>query len=161
MRLATLKYFAFTDLTRISGLDNNHQMTRQFNQLVSLFKVITMFLHISDTMTVEEVQDRFRECFPLLDIAFYHTPHKKGRPREKSDEVHPDERIAYIRDNHYNGVLEIKSWYSVARVEKELKEQFGLYAQVCRRDSDGRLVQTTLSDDFTLADQARLSLDTV
>jgi hypothetical protein len=113
-----------------------------------------MFLHISDTMTVEEVQDRFRECFPLLDTGFYRTPYKKGRPSDKNEEIHPHERIAYIRDNHYNGVLEIKSWYAVAKVEQDLKELFGLHAHIVRKDVDDRWMPATLRHDTTLADQA-------
>lgn len=113
-----------------------------------------MFLHISDTMTIEEVQDRFRECFPSLDIVFYSNPYKKGKSFDKNEEIHPNERIAYVRDNHYNGVLEIKSWYAVAKVEQDLKELFGLNAHIIRRDGDDRLLPVTLRDDYTLADQA-------
>ena len=115
-----------------------------------------MFLHISDNMTVEEVQDRFRECFPSLDIAFYRAPYKKGKPSDKADEFYPQERIAYIRDNHYNGVLEIKSWYPVAKVEHELKELFGLHAYIFRRAADNGLTATSLRSNCTLADQAGL-----
>jgi len=118
-----------------------------------------MFLHISDNMTIEDVQDRFRECFPFLDIVFYRNPHKRGQASEKSDEIRPEEKLADVRSNHYNGVLEIKSWYSVARVEQELKENFGLYAQVLRKDDNGHWVQTTVSDTYTLADQVQFSVE--
>jgi hypothetical protein len=118
-----------------------------------------MFLHISDNMTIEDVQDRFRECFPSLDIVFYRKPHKREQASEKSDEMRPMEKLADIRSNHYNGVLEIKSWYSVARVEQELKEIFGLNAQIFRQDETGRWIQTTSSDAYTLADQMCISFD--
>ena len=115
-----------------------------------------MFLHISDAMTIEEVQDRFRECFPSLDIVFFRTPHKKGQRVDRSQEVSPRERIAYIRDSHYNGVLEIKSWYAVAKVEQDLKELFGLNAHIFLKSAGDRWMPATLRDDYTLADQARL-----
>jgi hypothetical protein len=107
-------------------------------------------------MTIEDVQDRFRDCFPLLDIVFYRNPYKKGKPSDKNEEFPPHERITYIRDNHYNGVLEIKSWYAVAKVEQELKELFGLNAHIVRKDADNRWMPTTLRADDTLADQAGL-----
>jgi len=42
--------------------------------------------------------------------------------------------IRDIRKNYYNGALEIKSWYTTARVEKDLKDIFGLNAQIFRWD---------------------------
>lgn len=115
-----------------------------------------MFLHISDSMTVEDVQDRFRECFPSLDLVFYRTPNKKWQGLDKSEEVSPRERIAYIRDNHYNGVLEIKSWHAVAKVEEALSEMFGLNAQIVRKGLGDKWIANTLNSNSTLADQARL-----
>ena len=114
-----------------------------------------MFLHISDTMTVEEVQDRFRECFPLLEIVFYREPLKKETYLNKEEEVASGERIAYIRDNHYNGALEIKSWYAVARVKQELKELFGLYAHIFRKDTEDGWMATLLRDNCTLSHQSQ------
>lgn len=110
-------------------------------------------------MTVAEVQDRFTECFPNLTIAFYQKAHKQFAPSDDRYLYKGAERIGNIRSNHNQGAFEIKSWYSVARVEKELKEKYGLHAQVFRVAPDGQAVQTTLSDAFTLKEQNDLALE--
>jgi hypothetical protein len=115
-----------------------------------------MFLKIDDQMTIGEVQDRFQECFPFLRIAFYSKGHKKFAISDKRYQHDGKMRIANVRKNHYNGVLEIKSWQTTARIEKELKDDFGLHAQIFRQDGKNGWVQTSLSDDFTLQQQGEI-----
>jgi hypothetical protein len=107
-----------------------------------------MFLHISDRMTIEEVQDRFHECFPSLELVFYPVPFKKTAPVLATLQLEKDVRIEYVRQYHYNGVLEIKSWFPVAKVEKELKELFDLNAHICRVDANGQLLDAAASDEL-------------
>jgi hypothetical protein len=116
-----------------------------------------MFLKIDDNLTVEEVEDRFNECFPFLKIAFYSFPHKIFEPSDKSFRFQGRERIGNIRKKHFNSVYEIKSWFPVSKVEKELYEIFGLNAQILRSDRNGIFTQTTFSDDLSLRDQIDLS----
>lgn len=109
-----------------------------------------MLLQIDDTMTIDEVQDRFQECFPYLQIRFYSKPHESGQASEKKDLYAPDFRIGHIRRKHRNGELEIKSWDTTASIEQKMKDQFGLNIQIFRYDSIGCWIQTTLSDTLTL-----------
>lgn len=118
-----------------------------------------MFLQIDDHMTVEDVQDRFNKCFPLLKIAFYSKAHKKFRASDKTYVYDPKTQIGAIRKNHFNGTLEMKSWYTTARVEEELKKKFGLNAQIFRWDGVNDWTQTSLSDELTLEQQGQLPLD--
>ncbi|NTS41459.1 hypothetical protein HRG84_11145 [Flavisolibacter sp. BT320] len=118
-----------------------------------------MFLHIVDSMTVEEVQDRFNECFPFLTIEFYSVPHKPFQATDNRYRYDAKELIGEIRTNHAKGAMEIKSWYTVARVEKELWERYGLHAQVCRLNPSGEAVQTASSDNFTLFEQSQMVLE--
>lgn len=106
-----------------------------------------MYLHISDQMTIEEVQDRFRECFPSLEIFFYTVPGRKTAS-DNPLQLGKSDRIEYVRRYHYNGALEIKSWFSVARVEQELKELFDLNAQIFRVDTSGALCHPSLNDEL-------------
>jgi hypothetical protein len=110
-------------------------------------------------MTVEEVQDRFNECFPFLTIAFFSVPHKRFQPTGDQYRYGPKELIGNIRTNHVKGAMEIKSWFTVARVEKELWERYGLHAQIYRLGADGEAVQTTASDEFTLQEQSQMVLE--
>ena len=118
-----------------------------------------MFLQIDDSLSVEDVQDRFSDCYPFLRLKFYSAAHKRFRPSEEACVINGKEKIGDVRKLHANGVLEIKSWYTVARVEEELKERFGLNAQIFRRNPKGEWIQTSLSDALTLAEQSEMGYD--
>jgi hypothetical protein len=109
-----------------------------------------MYLQINDTMSVEEVQDRFNECFPFLRIAFYSKPHEPYEGSDKKYQYGGKEQIGNIRKKHVNAALEIKSWDTTAQVEKGIKKMFGLNTQIFRYDAVGCWIQTTLSDVLTL-----------
>lgn len=118
-----------------------------------------MFLQINDSMTVGEVQERFNECFPFLDIAFYSKPHLPFEGSDKKFMYGTKTRIGNIRKKHINGVLEIKSWDTTADVEQKVKEIFGLNVQIFRYDSIGCWIQTTLSDSLTLKQLSQFAED--
>lgn len=118
-----------------------------------------MYLQIHDNMRIEELQERFSICFPQLWIEFFFRSHKKGKPSDSKHKVKPDKLLGDIRTNHTNGALEIKSWYTVAKVEQELKDNFGLNAQVYRWDVRHQFIQTVESDNLTLSEQCELGLD--
>lgn len=109
-----------------------------------------MLLQIDDTMRIDEVQDRFQECFPYLQLRFYSKPHEQLEGSEKKDLYDRDIRIGHIRRKHSNGVMEIKSWDTTSTIERKMKEQFGLNIQIFRYDSIGCWIQTTFSDTLTL-----------
>ena len=119
-----------------------------------------MFLHIADTMSIADVQERFAECFPFLKIEFYSQTHKRFAETESGYQIPPPTPLADVRSRHANGVLEIKSWHTVAKVEKELKDLFGLNAQVFRTGPDGSWIQTSLSDNLTLQEQSEIAMRT-
>ena len=116
-----------------------------------------MFLHIHDQMSIGELQERFHECFPQLQLAFYSVGHKRFASSDNSHLLPATERVGNVRKSHFNGALEIKSWHTVDRVEKALKDLYALNAQIFRRGDNGEPVQTTLSDTLTLKEQSDLS----
>ncbi|MGE5520916.1 MAG: hypothetical protein ACM3VS_13375 [Candidatus Dadabacteria bacterium] len=117
-----------------------------------------MILQIDDRLTVDEVQDRFNECFSFLKLAFYSKSHKRFEKSNKEDQYDGRMLIGDIRNVHINGPFEIKSWYTTAMVEKELKEVYGLNAQIFRWDKvNGQWIQTSLSDDLTLMEQTQFA----
>jgi hypothetical protein len=118
-----------------------------------------MFLHIHDQLTLGELQDRFADCFPFLKLEFYAVGHKRFEPTDKEHLLNAWQRVGEVRKTYQNGALEIKSWYTVARVEKDLKEQYGLNAQVFRSNAKGEWVQTSVSDLLTLEEQSAFGYD--
>jgi hypothetical protein len=110
-------------------------------------------------MTIEEVQDRFNECFPSLTIEFYSVPHKRFQPSDSQYRYGNKVQIGTIRTNHRKGAMEIKSWYSVAQVEKELQQEYGLNAQIFRTSVSGQPIQTSSSDHLTLQEQKDLVME--
>jgi hypothetical protein len=115
-----------------------------------------MLLHIDDTWTVSDVQDAFSRCFPGLRIAFCKKPpfYKEATPCTTA--IEGNQRIGAIRKTHGAGYLEILSWYTVARLEKEFREQFGLPVQVFRKEQ-GKWMQTSSTDNYTLRQQSEMA----
>ena len=111
-----------------------------------------MIIHIDDRYKVADLQDRFSECFPFLKIEFYRSSHKWKQHSVLSDLIQPTETIGSVRNNHEQGILEIKSWYQTGRVEKDFKEKFGLNIQIYRKRNNG-WTQTISTDNLTLREQ--------
>lgn len=109
-----------------------------------------MLIHIDDTTIVADIQERFSDSFPRLKIEFYdESLQDKQTPLPR---ISSEEQIGFIRRLHNVGELEILSWYSTGRVERDFKEKFGLNVQVFRREN-GAWIQSRATDSATLAEQ--------
>lgn len=115
-----------------------------------------MLLHINDNKTIEDLQDRFNQCFPYLKLEFYNTPHRWLQQCEKSNLIDSSASVGAVRKKHFSGLLEIKSWYKTGRVEQDLRELFGLNVQIFRMHKNGWM-QTSYSDDLTLKQQSEIA----
>jgi len=115
-----------------------------------------MILHINDNKRIEDLQERFNDCFPYLKLQFYHTSHKWLQQCDKSNLIDSSELVGAVRKKHFSGLLEIKSWHKTGRVEQDLRELFGLNAQIFRSHKTG-WIQTSYSDDLTLKQQSEIA----
>lgn len=116
-----------------------------------------MLLYISDHKTVEDLQDRFSDCFPYLRIEFYkEADDAREKEYEKTNLIKSYERIGDIRNKSHTGVLDIKSWDKTSVIKKEFKEVFGLNIQLFRLYKD-QWIPTTYSDELTLKQQCDLA----
>ena len=68
----------------------------------------------------------------------------------------PEKSLGEIRRNQHAGCLELKSWYTVARVEKDFRELFGLNVQVFRNENGG-WIQTSDTDKYSLYQQYEMA----
>jgi hypothetical protein len=118
----------------------------------TLIKSKSMLLHIDDTMLVSDIQEDFSDSYPFLKIEFYTEPHHYKQASSDTHRVKPDETIGAIRKIHDSGNLELLSWYTTGRVERDFKEKFGLNVQVFRKEA-GTWGQSVRTDSYSLAEQ--------
>ena len=114
-----------------------------------------MVLQIHDNLLVSDLQQRFSKYFQYLKIEFYSNPHRSYEGSEEKYIISPGKRIGEIREIHLEGGLEIKSFYTVDRVERDFKEKFDLNVQVFRNENGG-WIQTSKTDKYTLLQQAEM-----
>ena len=115
-----------------------------------------MLLSIDDNKTIAELQEKFNECFPLLCLKFYKKAHGRKEPSAEEDLISPQTRVGSIRKKHDSGVLDIKSWQTVHKIEADLKKKFDLNVQVFRKERN-EWIQTTSTDKYTLSEQEEFS----
>ena len=108
-----------------------------------------MLLYIHDQLLIDQIQERFQECFSGLRIVFYSRIQNRRDPAAIY-RIPGSRYVGDVRVNHRNGILEIKSWYTVSRVEKALKEEFDLEARVFRGNEMTGWVQVNANADQTL-----------
>ena len=83
-------------------------------------------------MTVADLQEKFSECFPNFKIEFY----PNIRSMKAGQAAEPGCRVEYLNKKHENGELSINSHESVEWVSRELKNKFGLHANIFRSEGD-------------------------
>lgn len=111
-----------------------------------------MIIYISDDITLNDINEKFREFFPYLKIDFFSGPHHRYESSPVSKKMKTNLRVGDVRKKHPHGPLEIKSWFRTGDLEQDLREKFGLHAQVCRIFGDD-WVQTAGTDKLTLSEQ--------
>ncbi len=108
-----------------------------------------MHIDIHDNTTFTEIQEAFSNFYPYLQLEFYTRGHKEYEESLDIDLVYPGKTIGDVKKTHVSGVLEIQPLETVAQMEAELQNRFGLSAQVFWNDN-GVWRETTDFDDFTL-----------
>lgn len=93
---------------------------------VTQLKHGAMILKILNNSTVDDLQDKFNECFPGHWIAFYDGQHAL-KNNDPADRFTP---ITDISFNHQTGELKIYSASEAGKVLVELKKRFGLLARI-------------------------------
>jgi hypothetical protein len=115
-----------------------------------------MILHLHDNLFIYQVQEKFSKCFPHLKIEFYSKAHHVKEESLEKDRIDPQRRIGEVRQNQNAGWLDIKSWDTIARIEKAFKDRFGLNVQVFRKENN-TWVQTSKTDRFTIRQQMMMA----
>jgi hypothetical protein len=121
-------------------------------ELSYFFKINRMktILHISPTAQIADVQNEFKASYPFLKLEFFNLhesdPHLVVRKRLNHFALL---RAAGLKRS---GTLALTDAMTVAQVEKALRDEFGLQAQVTRQ-SGVIWLETTMTDNWTLKQQ--------
>lgn len=111
-----------------------------------------MKIKITDTDSILHIQDTFSKKYPFLKIEFFSVKHKIHSGSRKEFIIPNNSLIKNCRTKHNEGVLNIHPYTTVAELERQFEEIFGLYIQVFRKSGDV-WIETTVTDDWTLEKQ--------
>lgn len=115
-----------------------------------------MKINITETTTINDLQEAFRVSFPYLTIKFFDKPHGWGEGSASAHCYDPVFRLKTIeKRNAVPESFEVFPWTKVGDLERKIQEQFGLYSQVCRKNGDG-WIETAGTDELTLDEQNEL-----
>ena len=108
-----------------------------------------MYIQLKKHRNIGEVQLDFNRQFPYLKIEFFANPHQNGAPSPKSKMIGRDKTLGQISQQMTEGEIDISGNRSVADVENEFWERYGLSVQVFRK-SGRSWIETSLTDKWTL-----------
>ncbi|HEX5625450.1 MAG TPA: hypothetical protein VFX48_05495 [Saprospiraceae bacterium] len=111
-----------------------------------------MKITISDSISIEDIQNSFSKKYPFLKIEFFSKPHAVHTGSRKEFMIPSQTMIKDCRTIHDKGNLDIHPYTTVAELEQKFQELFGLYTQVFRKSGDV-WIETTVTDDWTLEKQ--------
>jgi len=110
-----------------------------------------MKLYLNKESSIKSVQTEFREHYPFLKVEFFKN-YSKEQPLPKTIAITAFE-LSKKLDGAYNGkIININGSRTVAEVEKDFENLFGLSALLFRKYGNV-WVETTLTDDWTLEEQ--------
>ena len=113
-----------------------------------------MKLKITDRRKIFAIQEEFSQLFPYLRIEFFSKPHKPGGGSPKKFVKSSSKTLGECRSLHKNGTITITPSMTVADLEENFRDVFGLSVQVFRH-SGAVWLETTVTDGWTLEEQNR------
>ena len=111
-------------------------------------------IEISDQITVAELKHKFSDLFPYLKIELFRKPHNQGELSAASDQIPQTQKIGMLIRNAVERNISLVPQRTVAEVESEFSNRFGLNVQVFRK-SGSVWIETSLTDAWTLEAQNR------
>lgn len=113
-----------------------------------------MKITINDNRKIFAIQKSFTELFPYLKIEFFAKPHKVGGGSSKKTMKVNAKTLGECRTVHNTGTITIVPQMTVADLEQNFSDVYGLSVQVFRKSGKVWL-ETTVTDNWTLEEQNR------
>ena len=111
-----------------------------------------MNIIINDHRKIFAIQEEFQNLFPYLKIEFFAKPHKVGAPSSKKIMKHSAKTLGECRTIHHTGVITITPHITVAALEQNFSDVYGLSVQLFRKSGNAWL-ETSVTDSWTLEQQ--------
>ena len=96
---------------------------------------------------IKTLKKQFNEKFPFLRLGLFPSSSKADVANGKTiSNLDADKTLSAVREKVGDGDISIHGRKLVKNLEAEFEEVFGLYAQVCWTDGDGKRFYTAGSD---------------
>lgn len=115
-------------------------------------------LKITDDKKLKDIKNEFNAKFPHLKIEFYSEEHDTGSASSHKAMYDDNLTLKEIRTKHVEGELSIAGNQKTSTLEQNFHDHFGVNVQVFR-NSGNLWLQTTRTDDWTLAQQEEKGME--
>lgn len=111
-----------------------------------------MKILINDHRKIFAIQEEFNSVFPYLKIEFFSKAHTSSGPPSLKLIKNGSKTLGECRTIHTKGKLTIIPSMTVADLEKNFNDVYGLSIQILRKSGKGWL-ETSVTDGWELAEQ--------
>jgi hypothetical protein len=120
-----------------------------------------MTIEINKGSCIKDIQKAFCKEYPYLKIDFFDIPHNWGETTRKAHRYSPGFTIAAIESKKYAPtIFQFHPWMKTGDIEEKMKEQFGLFTQVYRRNGYA-WIETAGTDELSLDEQNEIGKNSV
>lgn len=111
-----------------------------------------MKINIKSNRTITDIREEFNGYYPFLKLEFFKKPHEESESSLRKEMIPGTFTLGEIMKIKKEGVVNLKNSMTVAELEQELRDIYGLFGQVFRKS--GRVwLETTVTDNLTLQTQ--------
>jgi hypothetical protein len=111
---------------------------------------MVMQLYIAEESRIKNIQTEFNIFYPFLKIDFL--KEQGANKIRKLEKLNPNELVKFVGKLDGATQLDVDRQRTVSEIKKDLKETFGLTAEVYRK-SGNVWIETSLTDNWTLEQQ--------
>ena len=111
-----------------------------------------MELRIEKETLISDAQREFNTFYPYLRIEFFENLHPENKKPAKAKKIDPNKSICWLTKLSGSGRIDIDRKRTVAEVENDFAQTFGLSVQVFRKSAN-LWIETSLTDNWTLDKQ--------
>ncbi len=109
-------------------------------------------MQINNERSIAEIKEEFNLIFPYLKLEFFTKLHCQGEASLLKFKISSQKKLKEFRKQTTEGDIAISPEMTVADLEQQFRNEFGIGIQVFRK-SGGIWLETILTDSWTLFEQ--------